>query len=155
MISALGGYTRIVSPLESLNINISDLSIEISIQSPQKSGNGLWNPGISSIVVPSRTTFDTAILFISVRKRIRIELHNSPIGTKRAIMRSIHMNTAILLKSCCIGSMACFLLIELLWLSDPRLQRTHRISAIDVGGRVVRWCWVNFQCRGVLRFGLT
>ena len=20
------------------------------------------------------------------------------------------------------------------------------------GGRVVRWCWVNFQCRGVLQF---
>ena len=25
----------------------------------------------------------------------------------------------------------------------------------DMGdGRVVRWCWVNFQCRGVLQFGL-
>ena len=22
------------------------------------------------------------------------------------------------------------------------------------GVRVVRWCWVNFQCRGVLQFGL-
>ena len=22
------------------------------------------------------------------------------------------------------------------------------------GGRVVRWCWLNFQCRGVLQFGL-
>ena len=22
------------------------------------------------------------------------------------------------------------------------------------GGRVVRWCWVNFQCRGVLQIGL-
>ena len=22
------------------------------------------------------------------------------------------------------------------------------------GGRVMRWCWVNFQCRGVLQFGL-
>ena len=22
------------------------------------------------------------------------------------------------------------------------------------GGQVVRWCWVNFQCRGVLQFGL-
>ena len=22
------------------------------------------------------------------------------------------------------------------------------------GGRVVRWSWVNFQCRGVLQFGL-
>ena len=22
------------------------------------------------------------------------------------------------------------------------------------GGRVVRWCWVNFQCWGVLQFGL-
>ena len=21
------------------------------------------------------------------------------------------------------------------------------------GGRVVRWCWVNFQCRGILQFG--
>ena len=20
------------------------------------------------------------------------------------------------------------------------------------GGRVLRWCWVNFQCRGVLQF---
>ena len=23
-------------------------------------------------------------------------------------------------------------------------------SIVVVGGRVVRWCWVNFQCRGVL-----
>ena len=23
------------------------------------------------------------------------------------------------------------------------------------GGRVVRWCWVNFQCRGVLSFWIT
>ena len=23
------------------------------------------------------------------------------------------------------------------------------------GGRMVRWCWVNFQCRGVLQFGFT
>ena len=22
------------------------------------------------------------------------------------------------------------------------------------GGRVARWCWVNFQCRGVLQYGL-
>ena len=22
------------------------------------------------------------------------------------------------------------------------------------GGRVVRWCWINFQCRGVLQVGL-
>ena len=22
------------------------------------------------------------------------------------------------------------------------------------GGRVMRWCWVNFQCRGVLQFRL-
>ena len=22
------------------------------------------------------------------------------------------------------------------------------------GGRVVRWCWTNFRCRGVLQFGL-
>ena len=27
-------------------------------------------------------------------------------------------------------------------------------SKLDGGGRVVRWCWVNFQCRGVLQFGL-
>ena len=27
-------------------------------------------------------------------------------------------------------------------------------SLIRGGGRVVRWCWVNFQCRGVLQFGL-
>ena len=25
---------------------------------------------------------------------------------------------------------------------------------IKAGGRVVRWCWVNFKCRGVLQFGL-
>ena len=27
-------------------------------------------------------------------------------------------------------------------------------SFIQRGGRVVRWCWVNFQCRDVLQFGL-
>ena len=32
---------------------------------------------------------------------------------------------------------------------------TSKKSASDSlgGGRVVRWCWVNFQCRGVLQFG--
>ena len=30
----------------------------------------------------------------------------------------------------------------------------YPVSPIDGGGRVVRWCWVNFQCRGVLQFGL-
>ena len=25
-------------------------------------------------------------------------------------------------------------------------------SNLDGGGRVVRWCWVNFKCRGVLQF---
>ena len=28
------------------------------------------------------------------------------------------------------------------------------LSDFPGGGRVVRWCWVNFQCRGVLPFGL-
>ena len=27
------------------------------------------------------------------------------------------------------------------------------LSPSLVGGRVVRRCWVNFQCRGVLQFG--
>ena len=30
----------------------------------------------------------------------------------------------------------------------------HATSRSHRGGRVVRWCWVNFQCRGVLQFGL-
>ena len=25
-------------------------------------------------------------------------------------------------------------------------------AVVFEGGRVVRWCWVNFQCRGVLQF---
>ena len=29
----------------------------------------------------------------------------------------------------------------------------HSDIVIMGGGRVVRWCWVNFQCRGVLQFG--
>ena len=28
------------------------------------------------------------------------------------------------------------------------------LLGVVFGGRVVRWCWVNFQCRGVLQFGL-
>ena len=27
-------------------------------------------------------------------------------------------------------------------------------NVIGLNGRVVRWCWVNFQFRGVLHFGL-
>ena len=34
------------------------------------------------------------------------------------------------------------------------LQLLSLFYAHDGGGRVVRWCWVNFQCRGVLRSGL-
>ena len=29
----------------------------------------------------------------------------------------------------------------------------YDFSSLPGGGRVVRWCWVNFQCRGVLQFG--
>ena len=29
------------------------------------------------------------------------------------------------------------------------MQVTHKTMG---GGRVVRWCWVNFQCHGVLQF---
>ena len=31
----------------------------------------------------------------------------------------------------------------------------HGCSCLLGGGRVVRWCWVNFQCRGVLQFGFS
>ena len=32
-------------------------------------------------------------------------------------------------------------------------QPIHVTYKRVVGGRVVRWCWVNFSCRGVLQFG--
>ena len=39
-------------------------------------------------------------------------------------------------------------------LSDSK----HRIklfeNKLEGGGPVVRWGWVNFQCRGILQFGL-
>ena len=31
---------------------------------------------------------------------------------------------------------------------------TVETSFIQRDGRMVRWCWVNFQCRDVLQFGL-
>ena len=42
------------------------------------------------------------------------------------------------------------------------LQKQLKVAFLHVsvdpyiprGGRVVRWCWVNFQCRGVLQFRL-
>ena len=37
--------------------------------------------------------------------------------------------------------------------SDVKQQQNTTIMDIPCdtgGGRVVRWCWVNFQCRGVL-----
>ena len=34
------------------------------------------------------------------------------------------------------------------------LFQEWQLSVTGGGGRVVRWCWVNFQCRGVLQFGL-
>ena len=30
------------------------------------------------------------------------------------------------------------------------IERESPKSSREWGGRVVRWCWVNFQCRGVL-----
>ena len=30
------------------------------------------------------------------------------------------------------------------------ILQSYIISHLPSGGRVVRWCWVNFQCRGVL-----
>ena len=38
--------------------------------------------------------------------------------------------------------------------TTPNLVRSARLSVFNFfsiwGGRVMRWCWVNFQCRGVL-----
>ena len=31
---------------------------------------------------------------------------------------------------------------------------SNKAPSFPGDGRVVRWCWVNFQCRGVLQFGL-
>ena len=38
-------------------------------------------------------------------------------------------------------------LCQISFLSLPLWEMTHWLPR---GGRVVRWCWVNFQCRGVL-----
>ena len=32
-------------------------------------------------------------------------------------------------------------------------KNRKKLCLIGGGGRVVRWCWLNFQCRGVLQFG--
>ena len=60
------------------------------------------------------------------------------------------------------GKQLCFLSFESLHSGDSLKKeriRTHtaKMSAeftvkqlATMGGRVVRWCWVNFQCRGVL-----
>ena len=42
--------------------------------------------------------------------------------------------------------------LDVLTLVYPFLS-SFSLSLGDVGGRVVRWCWVNFQCLGVLQFG--
>ena len=34
---------------------------------------------------------------------------------------------------------------------SAELNRHHSGSPKTGGGRMVRWCWVNFQCRGVLQ----
>ena len=39
-------------------------------------------------------------------------------------------------------------------LGKERRRKKPWVTKDVVGGRVVRWCWVNFQCRGVLQFGL-
>ena len=37
---------------------------------------------------------------------------------------------------------------------NPKQPTNQILPTLPVGGgRVVRWCWVNFQCRGVLHFG--
>ena len=49
------------------------------------------------------------------------------------------------------------------WLDDLRLYVVSKGTSLTVekispragGGRVVRWCWVNFQCRGVLLIWIT
>ena len=40
-------------------------------------------------------------------------------------------------------------------LTHLMLQKVPIAAKVTAGGgRVVRWCWVNFQCRDVLQFGL-
>ena len=39
-------------------------------------------------------------------------------------------------------------------IAEETVPKTASKSKKTGGGRVVRWCWVNFQCRGVLQFGL-
>ena len=37
---------------------------------------------------------------------------------------------------------------------DNEAEIIQAFNSTSRGGRVVRWCWVNFQCRGVLQLGL-
>ena len=44
-----------------------------------------------------------------------------------------------------------------IWISVGQVLSSFSLTLRDGpiytgGGRVVRWCWVNFQCRGVLQF---
>ena len=38
---------------------------------------------------------------------------------------------------------------------DRTFNPESKRSTIPGGGRVVRWCWVNFQCQGVLLIWIT
>ena len=40
-----------------------------------------------------------------------------------------------------------------IWLPALLPLFLRAFTCITGDGRVVRWCWVNFQCRGVLQFG--
>ena len=44
----------------------------------------------------------------------------------------------------------CVLSLESSHRGDFNENTQYTICNIKGGGRVVRWCWVNFQCRGVL-----
>ena len=38
--------------------------------------------------------------------------------------------------------------------NNSKIQKNYCLRTMGRGGRVVRWCWVNFQYRGVVQFGL-
>ena len=43
---------------------------------------------------------------------------------------------------------------EIIFVRSDKGGKTDLVLLLGRGGRVVRRCWVNFQCRGVLQYGL-
>ena len=128
----------------------------IRLPGPRASIDSRWPPSSdSTLMFQKRVLFKTRWSPTSALVQMICKFIN-----KKEICLPLYAIISMQINSNTFFAILQFLTAEICFFLRFYSQLHHKICTNNIaltsvgGGRVVRWCWVNFQCRGVLQFGL-